>query len=120
MNYDMIIASMNQAIDTFSNGAVYTVRRKGSVTVVNGEDVITPATEFTVSGAVASIDPRMVDGTTVKSGDRKMLIKAAGFTLQQADTFLLDDGSWYVVNPQPVQPGGDVIAWHPILRKGAA
>ncbi len=120
MDVDQARESISNSILFVGNDLSFDVTRAGIITVIDGEDVKTDDSTFSVTGANASIDPRLIDGTNILSGDRKLLIiYEENMTIEVNDIFIIDGSAWFVVNPQPVKPTGDVLCWHPILRKGS-
>ena len=97
------------------NGKVHQFTRPGSVSRVDGKEVVTAATTLPVSGIVTSFNAIEINGTTIKAGDvRFVATRAAG--LQIGDTVTIDGQLWRVEGPGPKRPAETLLCYIAVLR----
>ena len=74
--------------------------------------------EIELTGVVTPFDSSMIDGTTIQSGDAKLIITSE-HQPKHPDKILLDGVQWSIVKPNPVNYTGDdlTIAYFVQIRK---
>ena len=70
-------------------------------------------------GVMTQYSERFIDGTVIQQGDKRVLIPAKNmtFTLAQGHKIRISGSYWDVVNPNPVEPGGEVIIYKAQVRQ---
>lgn len=72
-----------------------------------------------VYGAVLDYPALLIDGTNVQRGDKKVILAAAGLTVEPDtdDQILIAGVPWTIVSPQAVAPDGTVVVWKLQIRR---
>lgn len=98
-----------------ANGAQYSAVRPGGVERVDGEEVISPPAEFTITGVLVSYKPAQIDGKNILTGDQQLTATAA-IPVHVGDIVVIDGQQCRVVNPWPVKPAVLVLCYKLQLR----
>lgn len=97
------------------NGKTHQFKRAGSVTRVNGLEVVAQPSTFTVVGIVTSFNAHEINGSTIKAGDSRFVAtRAAG--LEIGDTVTIDGQVWRVEGPGPKRPADTLLCYVAVLR----
>lgn len=122
INYDEVQRLTDQGIDAFSgNGGDFDVILSGGGVEINdkGEEVVKPVVMGKVHGAVRAVSYRMIDGESIKMGDKRAFFSNVT-PLENGMIVILGGEHWRIVDTRPVDPTqSHVIAYRPILRRVA-
>lgn len=91
------------------------VTRPGSVTRVNGVEMVQPASAFTITGVKKDYNPFMIDGKLIQSGDVQF-IATAEHEMKIGDLVELHGKRWRVEKPNPAEPAGTLLVYKMQLR----
>lgn len=88
------------------------LRRPGVSTIdpVTDEEVSSPPVDQPCTGIATSYQTNLIDGTRIKSGDRKVILTAEQ-PPQMADTLVIDGTSWTLVDIDTKQPAETVLVY---------
>lgn len=111
----MLAADVNRLLTDF--GSLLTLTRGGTVTYdpATGLASVTGGAPFTILAVFISYKDENVDGSTIRRGDRRLLVAAQGS--QTAP--IMDDmvGGLKVVDVQTIAPNGTAVAYACQMRK---
>lgn len=113
INYTRMKATSTRLL--IENGAQYSVKRKGRVTVSGGIEHHEPDEAFTAVGVRTDYKPGEIDGTVILNGDVRIVF-TADVGLRTGD--MVDvDGKWYrIERPNPIKPGKLLLCYRAQLR----
>ena len=117
-NYAGSQSTADRLIQNFGRSA--TLNHKTTAPATNPWDnPTTTTTAYTVQIVVDSYKEFSIDGTTVLTGDRKILLSALGLTVVPTveDTLTIGGDVWGVVNVKPLSPGATVVLYEIQARK---
>lgn len=97
------------------NGMQYSAVRPGGVDRVDGEEIIRPPVEFTLTGVLVSYKPAQIDGKNILTGDQQLTVTAA-LPVTVGDIVVIDGNQCRVVNPWPDKPASTVLCYKLQLR----
>lgn len=74
--------------------------------------------DYIVRGLIINYKDRNRDGTQVKAGDRKAIIKAKGLTVapRKGDFFVVDSKALEIIEVQQVEESGVIVSYHCQIR----
>ena len=123
IDYNEIQRLTNQGINAFSGNdevGFDIIITGGGVQMVDGEEVEVPEVRGKVFGAVRAISYHMIDGESIRLGDKRAFFSNVT-PIENGMIIILEGQHWRVVDNRPVNPTqSHVIAYRPILRKVAA
>ncbi len=111
--YDNLQATADALLADKGQTCTLGVVTSGAYDPATGASTPSTASE-TVTAAVFDFPLRMIDGSLIRQGDKKVLMSAYGLTAtpKPADTFTDAAGSVYtIVNAKATAPGGTVVLW---------
>ena len=105
-------------IDIFGGSVILDIRGNESYDPVEGLAIDTPTTQ-TVKGVVEEYQERLVNGDTIRPGDQKVTIKAAGLTNvpSPGDTVTVLGVRHQVVRVVSIASGDNVAAYTLQVRR---
>ena len=116
-DYSKSAATTDKMLTKFGQTVTITRRTAGTYNVSTG--VATP-TETTQTGTGAMLEwaDNLINGTLIKSGDRRLLLSAVGITSPVLGDTVTADGTVYtIVAPlKPFSPAGTVVMYEINLR----
>lgn len=76
-------------------------------------------TTFTSKGIVSSFSNSEIDGTNIKVGDLSVFVKSkpSGWVPEIRDKVTINGVEYFIVNVQPLSPGGTDLAYQIQIRK---
>lgn len=98
------------------NGISYSVTRKGSVQMIDGEEVTTQDVTFNAVGVKTEYNPQEINGTVIIAGDVRLTLTADA-EIKIGDIVTIDEAKYRVVNPNPVKPADILICYKAQLRR---
>lgn len=117
-DYEGLRADVDALLAEFGQDCV--LRRQGAPVVVDPvEGTVTGGApeEFEVTGVVTDYEDKLVDGETIKRGDRLVYVQALERP-RIGDTFVEQDGTeWAVVDFDAVDPAGVAVVYSMQLRR---
>lgn len=105
-DYADMLETANELIEEFGQDATISV--PGAISGSDSNPTIGAPTTTTVTIVEIAYDIREIDGTTVQSTDKKLIIEAASpVPLEDATRITYGGKTLYLVGPaQPLNPGG--------------
>lgn len=118
MNFDYAALASKSAALLSKFGRDVTRRRvtRGAYDTSQGSAANAGQADATFKGALLDFGTREVDGTLVKSTDKKLLLEASGAPLA-SDTFLVGGLEYAVVSVKEISPAGTPVLYEVQLRK---
>jgi len=113
IDYEQMEQIANDLLSGF--GKQFYVKRPGKVERVNGVEVKTPGTIYTITGVVAQYKPFEINGKTIISGDMKLAATARN-EVQIGDVVKVDGKDWRIMEPGPAKPAEKLICYVMQLR----
>lgn len=94
-----------------------TRRTSGSYDPATGAATVTEAT-YTITAAVLDYPQRVIDGTRIQQGDKKVLVSAEGLTVEPDVDDLLTIASVFhtIVRARKISPSGENVLWELQVR----
>lgn len=117
-NYAGSQSAADRLIRKFGQSA--TLNHKVTTPATNPWDnPTTTTTAYTVQIVVETYKDGLVNGTSILSGDRKILLSALGLAIVPTveDTLTIGGDAWGVVNVKPLAPGTTVVLYEIQARK---
>lgn len=117
MNYGEIHRQINAGVRFFGNGQkhmFYTTQ--GSVTMVGGVEVPAERQTVEIEGVLRQAKKRDIDGESVIAGDWLGFF-GSEIAIKKGYEVCLHGERYTVVDERPVMPGGDVLAYRPVMRR---
>ena len=111
-------ATADRLIRSFGQAA--TLNHRTTTTPANPWDAPTvTTTSYSVQIVVETYKDGLVNGTSILSGDRKILLSALGLAVVPTveDTLTIGGDAWGVVNVKPLAPGTTVVLYEIQARK---
>lgn len=119
MNHALLQQQIKTGINLLSDGnGIFEATTQPTISIVNGYEVRTPGTSYTVRGVIREFKARDIDGDIIKFGDRRGIFTADS-VVSEGDRIYIDQEAYTVIDPRPVKPTGTVIAYRPVLRRAA-
>ena len=83
-----------------------------------GAATLTP-TDYACTGAKFAFPALLIDGTTIRQGDQKVLLAAQGLAVEpeQGDVLLIAGVQWPVIEVKPIAPADTVVVWQLQVRR---
>lgn len=93
-------------------GRPMTLRRPGASTIdpVTDEEVSSPPQDLPTTGIITGYADNLIDGTRIKSGDRKAIIDASQVP-ELSDRLVIGAESWTLVNIEAKQPAETALVY---------
>lgn len=119
MDHRLLQQQIKVGINLLSDGGgVFEATTQPTFAIVNGLEVSTPGSSYSVKGVIREFKARDIDGDIIKFGDRRGIFTADS-VVSEGDRIYLDNEAYTVIDPRPVKPTGTVIAYRPVLRRAA-
>lgn len=100
-------------------GMVMTLRKRvpGTYDPATGAAPIT-STDYACTGAKFAFPALLIDGTTIRQGDQKVLLAAQGLAVEpeQGDVLVIAGNQWAVLEVKPIAPADVVVVWQIQVR----
>lgn len=122
VNYADVQRMTDQGINSFANGGSFDIiTSKGTIEIVNGEEVSKPEVRGKVTGAIRGIEYKYIDGQSILSGDKRGFFTNET-PIENGMIIIINGEHWRVVDSRPVDPlqNGEPIAYRPIIRRVAS
>ena len=117
MNYGEIYRQVNDGIRFFGNGQKHKFyTSQGSVEIVSGVEVGVTRNAVEVEGVLRQAKKRDIDGEAIIAGDWLGFF-GAEVAIKKGYEVCLHDERYIVVDERPVMPGGEILAYRPIMRR---
>lgn len=110
-DYSRIVDSANRLIDRFGRGL--SIRRAGGETGPAYDPVFEPPSDHPCRGVVLSYDSKEIDGTLIRTNDRKVYISVAGLDIVPTASDLLNSGGevMSILSVKPLAPGDVTVLY---------
>lgn len=100
-------------------GATLTLTKKtsGAYSQSTGAATVTETT-YSITAAVFDYPQRVIDGTLIQQGDKKVLVSAQGLTVDPDvdDAVTISSVSHQVVRARKISPAGEIVIWELQVR----
>lgn len=118
IDYSSIQAQASAGINFFLGGksTPYKLITPGGLSIVNGEEVMSPETSQDVLGVIRDVTSRDIDGESILAGDKKGIFDHK-VAFSKGMLIDIDGERFTVVDPRVIKPGDAVVAYRPILRR---
>jgi len=116
--YTQARASAGKALTQYGQAMTLTKKTAAAYSPSTGSAGVTE-TDYNCIGAVFDYVQAMIDGTSIKTGDKRVLLSADGLTVTPdvGDAILIGTEIHSVVNANPLAPAGVVVIWTIQARK---
>jgi hypothetical protein len=118
-DYDEIAATADELLAEFGQQCVLGSVTDGAYDPATGE-AGTTMTPQPVTAAIFAYPQRYIDGTLIRTGDKRALVSAVGLTVTPKPGDALTDGAgaaYQVIDAKEVAPAGSVVLWVLQVRK---
>lgn len=117
-DYSVTAATADRLIERFGVAVTLTRSVPGAYDPATGAPAAATVTTQSVKAVVRDFPQAYIDGTFIRSGDRKVLVAALGITAPQAgDVFPWDGQSLVVVESKALAPAGSAVIYTLQVRK---
>lgn len=100
-------------------GATLTLvkRTSGDYAPATGTAAVT-STNYSITAAVFDYPAKMIDGTMIQQGDKKVLVSAQGLTVDPDvdDAVTIASVDHTVVRARKISPAGEIVIWELQVR----
>lgn len=112
-------AEADEILREFGRALTLTRRVSGAYDTATGTATVT-ATEYSGRGAVFDYPARLIDGTHVLRGDKRIVMSAQGLSVVPApgDAITLGDVDHRVIDVKALEPAGTVVLYTLQVRRG--
>ncbi len=115
-DYSKTATSTDRILTKFGQEVTITRRTAGTYDTSTGVSAVTETTQSGI-GAIFDWQNRDVDGTTIKTGDRRLLLSAVDITAPVVnDTVTVGSVVFTVMQVKPLAPSGTVVLYEINLR----
>ena len=115
-DYAGMAATANELFAEFGQAVTITRRTSGAYAVATGIATVTSSTQRG-TGAVFDWQNRDIDGTLIRTGDKRLILSAVGITAPAVDDTVTIGGTVYTVKVvKPLAPAGTVVMYELNLR----
>lgn len=117
MNYGEIYNHVATGIQFFGNGQKHKFyTNQGTVEIVSGVEVEIARQSVEIEGVLRQAKKRDIDGEAIIAGDWLGFF-GADTPIKKGYEVCLHGEHYVVVDERPVMPGGEILAYRPIMRR---
>lgn len=118
-DYDSVADTADDLLTEFGQSCVLGSVSDGAYDPATGEAGAT-STPHQVAAAVLAYPQRFIDGTLIRTGDKRALLSAIGLTVDPKPGDTLTDAAgkqFQVIDAKPTSPAGTVVLWTLQVRR---